>query len=348
MDVHRTDLRRAAYEILDRHWQPLGYTAPNELTYPWLWLWDSCFHAIVWAELGRPDRAIAELRAVFFNQTPSGFVPHIGYQRDPGFHASFWGREGASTITQPPMYGHAIAELRRRGIDVPADLVERAGLGIDWLLRHRRRGDRSLVICHPWESGCDDSPAWDRFGNGDKRRWYERKGEFVRSLVLDDEGAAVANPKFEVDSPGFSALVVFNAAELGIEVEIEVRSDPLTADGLLGCLAGNRPDLLSTALDDSQFGGRYGPAGVNRTASTFDPSTYWRGPAWPQLTYLLFVAAQRSNDADAARRLATALVEGATISGFAEYWHPDTGAGLGAIPQSWATLAVVAEAFMSR
>jgi hypothetical protein len=32
---------------------------------------------------------------------------------------------------------------------------------------------------------------------------------------------------------------------------------------------------------------------------------------------------------------------GATKSGFAEYWDPDTGAGLGAAPQSWTALAAV-------
>ena len=34
-------------------------------------------------------------------------------------------------------------------------------------------------------------------------------------------------------------------------------------------------------------------------------------------------------------------VAGAGASGLAEYWNPDTGAGLGAIPQSWSGLALV-------
>jgi hypothetical protein len=35
------------------------------------------------------------------------------------------------------------------------------------------------------------------------------------------------------------------------------------------------------------------------------------------------------------------LVRGAARSGLAEYWHPDTGAALGAVPQSWSALAAV-------
>ena len=36
------------------------------------------------------------------------------------------------------------------------------------------------------------------------------------------------------------------------------------------------------------------------------------------------------------------LVAGAERSGFSEHWHPETGAGLGARPQTWAGLAVLA------
>jgi hypothetical protein len=43
---------------------------------------------------------------------------------------------------------------------------------------------------------------------------------------------------------------------------------------------------------------------------------------------------------EVATHLAQGLISGARRSGFAEYWHPDTGEGLGARPQSWAALAV--------
>ena len=42
-----------------------------------------------------------------------------------------------------------------------------------------------------------------------------------------------------------------------------------------------------------------------------------------------------------ARELARRSVVGAFTSGLAEYWNPDTGFGLGAIPQSWTGLAIV-------
>ena len=96
---------------------------PNAATYPWQWLWDSCFHALVWAELEAPERAVTEIERLFTFQTDDGFVPHMNYLTDPEAAIVDWGRRGSSNITQPPMYGHAIADLVRRGLPVPAETV---------------------------------------------------------------------------------------------------------------------------------------------------------------------------------------------------------------------------------
>jgi glycogen debranching enzyme len=62
---------------------------------------------------------------------------------------------------------------------------------------------------------------------------------------------------------------------------------------------------------------------------------------WPQLAYLLWVALVRAGEDDAAEVVRTTSVAGAVESGLAEYWNGDTGAGLGAIPQSWTGLALL-------
>ena len=92
--------------------------------------------------------------------------------------------------------------------------------------------------------------------------------------------------------------------------------------------------------DPAAPGGPAGPTGVHRAEPTFDPAGYWRGPVWPQLAYLLVLGAVRF-DPGAAEQLAATTVAGAWASGLAEYWHPDTGEGLGATPQSWTGLALL-------
>lgn len=329
--------------ILRAHWRD-GYCVPNPRTYPYLWLWDSCFHAVAWAAVGEPDRALTELRSVFFWQHPDGFVPHMGHQSDPSAARAIWGRPGASTITQPPMYGHAVAELGRRGVEVPGELRSAARRGIEWLVRNRRRGE-GIVIVHPWESGCDDAPCWDGWcdGSWNRERWRRRKRELVAALRLDELGAATASPEFEVVDPGFAALVAFNAAELDMELDAELVPSPVARPevlhDLLPALVCREGGMLDAAVDDQVFGGPYGPAGVRRTNPAFDPNTYWRGPAWPQLTYLLWIAAERRAETAIADDLGGRLVAGALASDYAEYWHPDTGHGSGAQPQSWSALA---------
>ena len=142
----KTPLRAKVQAVMEAHWRPDGrgggHTVPNADVYPHQWLWDSCFHAIIWAELGEPDRAVAELSAALADQADDGFVPHVRYVADPYGLAGFWGRTGTSSITQPPMYGHAVAELRRRGVSVPAEVVERAEAGVRFLLDDRARTAR--------------------------------------------------------------------------------------------------------------------------------------------------------------------------------------------------------------
>ena len=79
--------------------------------------------------------------------------------------------------------------------------------------------------------------------------------------------------------------------------------------------------------------GRSGRRRCTAPKPSYDPEGYWRGSAWPQLTYLLTLAGVP---------LGERLVRGAEASGLAEHWNPDTGKGLGAMPQSWAGLALLA------
>jgi hypothetical protein len=334
-----------------------------------LFLWDSCFHVVVWAALGEGERATSELRSVFLGQTDAGFVPHMSYLLAPEASVAFWGRRGSSTITQPPMYGHAAAEVVRRGVRVPADLLEAAERGLRWLVEHRRLPDGSVAVVHPWETGMDDSPRWDQAltGRWTRAAWHRRKGELVDSLVLDGEGVAVDNPAFRVGSAGFTALVAFNLLELGaatgrpdltalgdeLSASLEDRfdgtnwSDGLepsvrTLDGLLPLLVLDRDaaGLLDSLVEPSAFGGRHGPTFVHRAEPAYDPTTYWRGSVWAQMTYLMWLVARRRGAEEVAVELAAGLRRGVTMSGFAEHWHPDTGAGYGAVPLSWDGLVV--------
>jgi hypothetical protein len=367
-------IERAARAVLEANWRSEGrgggYTLPNVERYPWQWLWDSCFHAIAWAAVGDSRRAIAELRSALETQDADGFVPHMHYRGATSPHADFWGNDSVSTITQPPIYGHTVAVLRARGIDVPEDIVEGVNRGVDFLLHRRERSANGLIsVVHPWETGCDDSPRWDDWGAADPSRWYRVKGELLASVTRSSSGAPLGNDAFAVGAVSFSALTLFAARELGQDDEslgaaLAARWDSeggtwiddgpsaassgrvRTLDALLPVLvegdARRVREVLTVAVDSTAYGGRFGPAGVHRAEPVFAPRTYWRGSSWPQLTYLLWVAATRAGMPEIAGSLSRSLREGALVSGFAEHWDPDSATPLGARPQSWAALAAVA------
>ncbi|MEI2815131.1 MAG: hypothetical protein V9E99_01525 [Microthrixaceae bacterium] len=377
-------VRRAAPDMLAAHWRAPGFTCPNANVYPWSWLWDSCFHVLVWQALGRTDRALAELATVLSLQDPeTGFVPHMGYFGDPEASVEFWGRRGASSITQPPMYGHAVAELVRDGVEVPASLVAAARSGLAFLLDHRRRSAGGLIeLAHPWESGADDSLRWDDLvpGTWSPDAWRAAKGAFVTSIERSPSGAPLGNPATPVGAASFTALVAFNAAELAsvtgdaalarqaveLTAALDARWDDrrrtwvddgptATGSGAAPTLEALLPLLVSTSetacevafvdlCDPAAYGAAFGPRGVRRDHPAYEPLGYWRGGTWPQLAYLVWVAARRRGRGDVAAAIASSMCRAADRSGFAEYWHPETAAPGGAVPQSWTALAAVVAA----
>jgi hypothetical protein len=379
-------LEAAVRVLLEEAWREPGFCVPNQTVYPHQWLWDSCFHALVWGALGEP-RGVVEVASALSGQDSDGFVPHMIYWHEPEAAVDLWGRSRASTITQPPMYGHALAVLALQGFDVPDEVMAGAARAL-LALADRPATPAGLVpVFHPWETGCDDSARWDDWlpdgldrADDNRRRevWRQQKAEMVAGLERTVNGAASAGPDFTVGSVGFNALVAWNALELASAaadggdliggdlvdrlnevggsladaVAARWRDDrwiddgpesgrTRTLDAMVPLLVDPRPEAFDQLVDPRAFGAPFGPRGAHRDEPSYRPDIYWRGPAWPQLGYLVWEAARRA-DHSAAETLADQLIAGAEASGFAEYWNPETGEGLGARPQTWAGLALLA------
>ena len=378
-----------ALGILRAHWRPdVGYCVPNPATYPHQWLWDSAFHAVAWARLG-DERGVEELGSLMAGQLECGMVPHMRYGPTP---PSAWlgPLASASSITQPPMFGHAIAELVRSGFAVPVDDLTRATKALRWVLDHRRDASGLIFIVHPWEAGNDHAPRWDGWGvPGATPDTYDQEARsqwnkaLMRDVIIGDDGAASGSRRFVVCPAAFNAYVAFNARELAtVTGEEALRQDaddlarlidellwdeettlwadrPVVggdgrshripiSDGAMPLLVSADEDharrALATLSDPRLFGGTpYGPTNVARNHPSYDPSAYWRGAAWPNMSYLLWLAARRWDSTPSAEQIADQIarntIAGAEASGWAEYWNPHTGEGLGAAPQSWTALA---------
>ncbi len=148
-----------------------GYTVPTAGLYPFQWNWDSCLVALGWAQIDL-DRAFTEIETLFSAQWPDGMVPHIVFHRpDPGYFPGpeRWGTNrtpATSGITQPPVAASCVRRLVDAG-DPQAGPRAKA-LFPKLLASHRwfhtvRDPDRTGLVTtlHPWETGMDNSPAWD-------------------------------------------------------------------------------------------------------------------------------------------------------------------------------------------
>lgn len=142
------------------------YTVPSPDTYPYQWFWDSCFHAIILNYFDVGD-AKKEILSVLSRQFENGLIPHMIYW-DTSVQTNFpeikWGKEGTSSITQPPMIAYAVFEIYEK--DGDKAFLERVYPSLyhfyRYLLTDRDPRENHLAgILNPDESGEDNSPRFD-------------------------------------------------------------------------------------------------------------------------------------------------------------------------------------------
>ncbi|MCW3475344.1 MGH1-like glycoside hydrolase domain-containing protein [Limobrevibacterium gyesilva] len=168
-DQTRTERARATLRANDRG----GYCVPTARLYPFQWNWDSAFVAMGWATFDEP-RAWDEILSLLRGQWDDGLIPHIVFHAPsddyfPG--PDVWQihhTPPTSGITQPPVLATAARQLLERAKDHALAEARMATLYPRLLLNHRwwqqaRDPARTGLVAtlHPWETGMDNSPAWD-------------------------------------------------------------------------------------------------------------------------------------------------------------------------------------------
>ena len=153
------------------------FSVPSAERYPFQWFWDSCFHAIVWAQID-VGRAAAELHALFSMQTESGLLPHVIFWDQTLVSRVSWhylesrgrldwfvpGRKPrATSMIQPPVVAQAVEAIADAGGN---DFLDEALPVLDRYYRFLARSrdpdrDGLISIIAQFESGLDFSPAYD-------------------------------------------------------------------------------------------------------------------------------------------------------------------------------------------
>ncbi|MGH2711807.1 MAG: MGH1-like glycoside hydrolase domain-containing protein [Actinomycetota bacterium] len=173
-------LKIRAREVLDGNWTGRS-TLPNAGLYPHQWNWDTGFIAIGRSRYDQA-RAEVEMSSLFEGQWSTGMLPHIKFNPEVPAESYFPGPEfwrsdlapgsprnvSTSGITQPPVHAIATLEMHRRAQDPERShgflehLFPKLVALHEYFRDRRSASDDGLTyIVHPWESGLDNSPAWD-------------------------------------------------------------------------------------------------------------------------------------------------------------------------------------------
>ncbi len=164
---------RAAKQVLADNWAG-HFTKPSSSLYPHQWNWDSGFIAIGYAHYNA-QRAKTEIRSLFQGQWENGMLPHIVFDTQSLGHyfpePDFWqtpdGRP-TSGITMPPLHATACLHIydasrnKNDAMDFLEEMFPRLLASHRYFYSCRDPNHEGLAyIRHPWESGMDNSPAWD-------------------------------------------------------------------------------------------------------------------------------------------------------------------------------------------
>ena len=295
---------------------------------------------------------------------------------DPVFRGP---RKNVSCFTQPPVYALAVVWASERKMPPPDPMVRKVLRGLSYLAGRRFRDGLAFVVhpwetgCDDsprWDSWYG--------GTWDPQQWAERDKQLVASTEFDpEEDDATWNSQF-VCSPSLFNAILSHALLLASELtgdpglrqasfELGEAMDELlwddsqamyadrplvgggdscsvpVLDGVLSALGSVKRDRALTRLeqlrDPSRFAASWGLRYLPPAHPLYEPDHYWRGPAWPQLTFLAVQACRRWGLDDLATQLSEQGKRGIIQADWSEYWNPETGRGLGARPQTWAALA---------
>ena len=126
---------------------------------------------------------------------------------------------------------------------------------------------------------------------------------------------------------------------------IRVRTVAGFAPLIAGALSPDRLAQTVETLYSADFLGhpdlrRPLPPSTSPDEPGFQPRSYWRGPVWPVVAWLIWWSLLRSGEHKRSGELRRAALDGFSAGHFAEYYEPFTGEPLGSDDQSW-TAAVV-------
>lgn len=202
------------------------YTVPSPDNYPYQWLWDSCFHAIVLSHFDL-SAAKEELLALVSKQFKNGLLPHMIYwqkgQSKKFVHID-WGKKNTSSITQPPIIADSVLKVFNIDRDVSFLKVIYPYLKAFYnflLIQRDARNHHLIGLINPDESGEDNSPRFDLplelpAIHSPKENFKQRLALIEKNRFCNFEGIDCMKNFFWVKDLPFNCFMIKNLLSLSI------------------------------------------------------------------------------------------------------------------------------------
>lgn len=395
--MDRDKLKKQVFDLMLKNRRMSGkyqYTVPSPQSYPYQWLWDSCFHAIILTHLNVED-AKKELLSLLSHQYKNGFIPHMIYwdrAKPTDFPVIKWGKKDTSTITQPAMLALSAWKVYMRSKDVKflKEIYPKLRMFYKYLINERDpRRNHLIGIINPDESGEDNSPRFDiplgLIPNHHKKINFQKRIELVvKNRSCNFEVATCMRNFFWVKDVPFNAIAVENlrilseiARILGVAKDakyfsrqtklitsamrrfmldkgifwstyrVDYKRIKVTTWAIFSplfakiCTKDEADLLVSKYLSNPRkFKTKFVVLTVSLTEKSFDPRGFWRGSIWMATNWFIYKGLKNYGFEAEAETVLESTLNLIEKSGFREYYHPQTGEGMGAKQFTWGGLVL--------
>lgn len=318
---------------------------PSNPYYYGFWNWDGAFHMIGAALFGDRELSVDQAQTMFSLQFGDGMF--IDCARVDGSRVA--------DFSKPPVWPWAFRtsdEILPLGNDFLAYAFPRLDANMKWWERERFDGTLFLYKVHPYESGMDDSPRFDKPYIIDNL-WAIDVNGFMYSAYV---GMAYIANKINKDAEKREYLKkaeqlkqnineILFSEELGAYCDFDKRSGGFTGQLspmsfiplFAGCADTDKAQRMAKIAESPEYFYDGMPT-IAYSNKAFNHKRFWRGPCWLNTAYFAVKGlADYGFDAlaiDYCRRILSWIEK----EGFWEYYDTKTNHGIGQKNFSWSSV----------
>ena len=308
---------------------PCFWTTPDRVPHRFMWLWDSAFHSMAFAEYNI-NMAKNCIRSVLSTQAEDGFISHM-----------MGPCGGFSNITQPQVLAWGVWNIYQRDKDV--DFLKECADGLKkflvWTMKNRDNNGNGLLEwltefdyteCKCGESGLDNSPRFDfdiPMDAIDFSTYLCNDAKYlswIYEAIGDEENAAYFKAVHEQVKEKINTLLwceedglyydrLFDGKLTGVASPSSFL--PMFA-GL--CSQAQADKMVKVLLDEKRFWTAMPVPSMPKDSEFYDIDM-WRGCSWLNINYFLMLGLRKYGYTGVAEELRTRTLDSV------HKWYEKTG-----------------------